>query len=151
MISSIHKFEDKVARILLGLIIMLVFLAATCRWIGYPIVWSVDIAQLLFGWVVFFGADMALRNNSHIGIDMLINHLPQKIRRGIILFHYFLICAFLCLIAVYGFYLSFMNYQRTFNSITLSYSYATVSVPIGCVLMLISMVSKINSLLRKPR
>jgi TRAP-type C4-dicarboxylate transport system permease small subunit len=149
VLKTIQKIEEIVAEALMAFIILLVFLAAAVRWFGYPIVWSVDIAQLLFGWVVFLGADMALRNNNHIGIDMLIVRLPAKIRHAILLCTYLLIAAFLAVIAVFGFYLSVINYERTFNTFELSYSYATVSVPVGCVLMLATVWTKIAALMAK--
>lgn len=151
VLKTIQKIEEVVAETLMAFIILLVFLAAMARWLGYPIVWSVDIAQLLFGWVVFLGADMALRNNNHIGIDMLTTRLPPKIQKGIALISYILIAVFLAMIAVFGFYLSVINYERTFNTFELSYSYATVSVPVGCVLMLITVWTQVTALLNNNK
>lgn len=151
VLKTIHKIEETVSELLMAFIILLVFLAAALRWFGYPIVWSVDIAQLLFGWVVFLGADMALRNNNHIGIDMLIVRLPRKLQNAILLASYALTGAFLAVIAAFGFYLSVINYERTFNTFELSYSYATVSVPVGCVLMLITVWTKVTALLKNNK
>jgi TRAP-type C4-dicarboxylate transport system permease small subunit len=149
LVARIQKFEETIAKFLMALIIILVFLAAILRWFGIPVVWSVDIAQLLFGWVVFFGANMALRNNGHIGIDILVNMFPVKVRQAVMLFHYALISIFLIMLGAYGFHLSAINYERTFNTINLSYSYATVSVPVGCVLMLITVLGKVRELLKQ--
>ncbi|MDT8902903.1 TRAP transporter small permease [Anaeroselena agilis] len=151
ILKTVYKIEETVSEILMATIILLVFLAAMLRWFGYPIVWSVDIAQLLFGWVVFLGADMALRNNNHIGIDILIAKFPPKVQNAILLASYALIGAFLAVITVYGFYLSVINYERTFNTFELSYSYATVSVPVGCVLMLTTVCTKVAALLKSGK
>src|SRR3546814_10072287 len=65
---------------LLAVIVFLVFIAGVMRWFGEPLIWSVDLAQLLFVWVSFLGADMALRKRAHIGIDYLVRRLPGRAR-----------------------------------------------------------------------
>ena len=42
------QIERRLAVMLLAAIVLLVLLAAILRTAGYPIIWSVDIAQLLF-------------------------------------------------------------------------------------------------------
>jgi len=135
-----------VSKIFVCAIVLLVFFAALVRWVGFPVAWSIDVAQLLFGWVVFLGADMALKNNNHIGIDMIIEKFPEKARKTVTFMNYIIICIFLTTIMIYGFYLSYVNFERQFNSIQISYSYATLSVPFGCVLMLITAITKIYQL-----
>ena len=41
-------------------LVLLVFIAAFTRYIGYPINWSVDMAQCLFAWCTFLAADIAM-------------------------------------------------------------------------------------------
>lgn len=130
------KAVDTLASFFLAAIVILVFLAALSRWFNYPLIWSVDTAQLLFGWLCFFGADAAMRHNSHIGMDILVRLLPQGAQRGIRMLLMLFTMAFLGIIAVYGFILCYHNYERLFNTIQISYSWATLSVPVGCLLML---------------
>src|SRR3546814_6107426 len=72
------KAEALLAVGLLAVIVFLVFIAGVMRWFGEPLIWSVDLAQLLFVWVSFLGADMALRKRAHIGIDYLVRRLPRS-------------------------------------------------------------------------
>lgn len=130
------KAVDTLASFFLAAIVVLVFLAALSRWFNYPLIWSVDTAQLLFGWLCFFGADAAMRHNSHIGMDILVRLLPQGAQRGIRMLLMLCTMTFLGIIAVYGFILCYHNYERLFNTIQISYSWATLSVPVGCLLML---------------
>lgn len=132
----ILKIEDVLASFFLAAIVMLVFMAALSRCLNYPLIWSVDTAQLLFGWLCFFGADVAMRKNSHIGMDVLVRYLPAETQRKIRLALMLFSMAFLVIIAVYGFILCYENYERHFNTIPISYSWATLSVPAGCLLML---------------
>ncbi len=143
VLNSIKKAEAFIGTVFIVFIVLLVFIAALVRWLGYPIAWSIDVAQLLFGWVVFLGADVALKNDSHIGVDMVINKLPFKAKKAVKIINYICIQLFLMVIIYYGVRLSIQNYERLFNTLRLSYSYATISVPVGCSLMFLTICEKI--------
>ncbi|MCX7026620.1 MAG: TRAP transporter small permease [Spirochaetes bacterium] len=138
----ILKTEEIVSKILLGSIIVLVFAAAALRLLRMPLVWSVDLAQLLFVWVCFIGADFAMGKDKHIGVDLLTNHLSQKMQKSTKFISYLLAIAFLCLIAVYGTRLAIINVKDQFSGMELSHSWATASAPVGCVLMIRTLVKK---------
>ena len=48
MLKRLAQLEFAIAAIILGVIVVLVFIAAIMRFFGYPLIWSVDMAQLLF-------------------------------------------------------------------------------------------------------
>ncbi len=41
-----------------------------------PMIWTGDIAQLLFTWLIFLGAGAGLRTGSHYTVDLLPMHRP---------------------------------------------------------------------------
>ena len=143
--ARLIRIEETAARVLLAAIVVLVFLAALTRWFDYPIIWSIDIAQLFFGWICFLGADTALRQGRHIGMDILIRLFPARFQRTVGFFLDILSIAFLVIVIYYGFKLSIINWERRFNTIEVSYSLATLSVPVGCLLMLRTMVCRMMS------
>lgn len=63
IIGFYEKVEEFLSSMLLLVVVLLVFFTAIGRWIGLPVAWSVNIAQLLFVWVIFLGASQALREN----------------------------------------------------------------------------------------
>ena len=140
--ARLIRIEETAARVLLAAIVVLVFLAALTRWFDYPIIWSIDIAQLFFGWIYFLGADTALRQGRHIGMDVIIRLFPVRFQRAVGFFLDILSVAFLVIVIYYGFKLSIINWERRFNTIEVSYSLATLSVPVGCLLMLRTMLSR---------
>lgn len=82
-----RKFNEKVGTIetwigvvMLATIIVLVFASAVMRTIKYPIVWSVDLAQLLFVWISMLGADVALKRKAHVGVDLLAKNFRPNYR-----------------------------------------------------------------------
>ncbi|MGP4040188.1 TRAP transporter small permease [Gracilibacillus sp. D59] len=141
------KIENFITNILMFGVVVFVFIAAVMRWVGYPIVWSVEFAQFLFVWVIFLGANRALRNNKHIGVDFFTKRMPEKVRNIVQIFTMFTIIVFLVYVGIFGILLSIENSARSIGNLSLSYSLITVAAPIGCLLMVITILLKIKELL----
>ncbi len=144
MAKALERFEEYLSKILLVLTVILVFVASLARWAGYPIVWSVDIAQLLFIWVCFLGANQALRRGEHIGVDFVVRYLPAPVQRVLNAIHHVLIMAFLATMVWYGTKLTLLNVERRFSDTDLSYAWVTVAVPVGCFLLLVTLLRQIR-------
>ena len=78
MLKRLGQIELAICVILLAIITGLVFVASIMRFFGHPLVWSVDLAQLLFIWVCFLGADKAMREKTHLGME-IPNWPPENI------------------------------------------------------------------------
>lgn len=139
MLRRLAQLEFAISAILLAAIVLLVFLAAIGRSFGHPLIWSVDMAQLLFIWVCFFGATRAMRHKSHLGIDLIIRWLPHRYRLTLEVAVSLLILAFLTLLAVEGYKLALQNWERQFGDSGISYAWVTLAVPAGCVMIGIAM------------
>lgn len=139
------RIEEVFESIGLSLLIILVFSAAVLRFFGIDMSWSTDLAQLCFAWVCFIGADLAIRKNRHMGVDMLVNRFPIKVRNIIYLFNNILMLCFLLVVVYYGTSLCITNSQRMFNTLPISYSFATASGPVGCLLMVFTVVGNIKT------
>jgi TRAP-type C4-dicarboxylate transport system permease small subunit len=134
------KIEYAIAALLLATIVALVFISAIMRTLDHPVIWSIDLSQLLFIWLCFFGAVRALREKAHIGIDIVIRHLPQKPRLVLETILSLVTLIFLGLLAYEGTRLAFSNMQRQFGDSGLSYFWVTIAVPVGCVMLAIALV-----------
>ncbi len=140
MLRRLAQLEFLVAAGLLAVIVILVFAAAIMRFFGHPLIWSVDMAQLLFIWVCFFGAARAMRSKGHIAIDLAIRWVPHKWRLALEFAVTAVVLAFLGLLAVEGTRLALQNAQRQFGDSGLSYAWVTMAVPAGCVMLGIALV-----------
>lgn len=153
--SLLLKCEALLANLLLAVIVLLVFAAGVMRWFGHPLVWSVDLAQLLFIWVSFLGADMALRKRAHIGIDFLVRRLPARARVVLDVVLALLAIAFLLAMTAMGYRLTMLNLERQFGDSGISYAFVTVAVPAGCLLLTLTlfgqMLQAIRSLNRRAQ
>ncbi len=45
-----------------------------------PLTWSEEVATTCFVWTIFIGGAVTFRNKAHLGVDILIKHLPTKAR-----------------------------------------------------------------------
>jgi C4-dicarboxylate transporter, DctQ subunit len=132
------KFEELLVQIFLGTLMVLVFLSAVCRSLRVPINWAVDVSMLLFAWTVFLGADVALRNTGLVKVDLIIKKLSPNIQKTLNIVWGFIIITFLFSLVWYGIPLSIESSKRLFWTLGISYSWATVSVPAGSFLMIVS-------------
>jgi len=129
-------------------LVLLVFIAAFTRYIGYPINWSVDMAQCLFAWCTFLAADIAMRDNKLMRVDFFVAKLPERYRSRIELLNLTIILIFLLALIGYGFWLSYTTRFRTFQGIPgFSYTWVTLSVPVGGLLMAITTALNIRGIL----
>ena len=135
MLKRLAQLEFGIAVALLGTIVVLVFSAAIMRSAGRPIIWSVDMAQLLFIWLCMFGATRAMRQKGHLGIDLLVRYLPHRWRLGVEFAISILILAFFVLLTIEGINLTRLNWQRQFGDSGMSYGWVTAAVPAGCVML----------------
>ena len=148
----ICKYETLVVKVMFVFLVALVFVAAFTRYIGYPINWSVDGAMCLFAWCTFLAADVAMRNDKLMKVDFLVNKLPEKSRNFVEILNLFIILMFLAAMIGFGTWLSYTTRFRTFQGIPgFSYTWVTLSVPVGGALMVITAILKIREKLIKER
>lgn len=140
--------EQTAGRLLLALVIILVFVAALLRWFSFPIVWSVDMAQLMFVWVNFIGADLAVQKRRHIGVTLLVDKFSPRGRFIVALLTDLASLAFVMTLGYFAAKLAIENPHRRFPGMSISYSWATGSAAVGSLLMIRSFVVRIVQLLR---
>lgn len=132
----IDRIEVKICQILLSFIVSLVFFSALLRYIGYPINWTNALASGLFVWLIYIGADRALRRKRHIGMGFLVERLSSKTRLIVSILVDITVLVFLIYIAYLGIRMTMANTGRVFEELFfLSYSVVIAAIPVGTSLM----------------
>ena len=137
------KIEEGIVAAFVAIITFLVFISAIARGINHPLNWAQDMALLLFAWVVFLGADCALRRADFVRVDMVIRFFPHKVQKFLYYFFYIVSIGFLGILTRFGIPLCFENSKRLFQTLGISYSWATISVPTGAVLLIITIILRL--------
>jgi TRAP-type C4-dicarboxylate transport system permease small subunit len=141
--------EAFVAAAFLVLMVLLIFLGGVMRMVGHPINWSGDAATAFFAWACFLCADIAWRKNSLMAIEVVTARLPAQMQTLLRLVNYAIICVFLLYLVVMGTHLSWISRARSFQGIPeVSYSWITLSLPVGALLLLVTTVLHVRAELR---
>lgn len=149
--NKICRLEEVICGLGLFSIVVLVFLSAGFRIFNHPIQWSMDLSQLIFAWVAFTGMDIAMRAGGVMGLDLLTKKLDKKIRNIINIFMNFILICFLISLIVYGFKLSFESWSRTYQTLGISYSWATLSLPVCSIFMVMNLVVNSFQIIKQLR
>jgi TRAP-type transport system small permease protein len=146
------RAEAILAGTFLVLMVLLIFAGGVARMMHHPINWTIDLATCFFAWAVFLCADIAWRNDALMSIDVLAERLPPPAQQALRQVNYAIISAFL-LYAIYaGFWLSWVSRARSFQGIPgVSYSWVTMSLPVGAFLLLVTTLLKVRGAIGSPR
>jgi len=144
--------EALIAAVFLVLMVLLIFLGGVMRMLGAPINWSSDAATALFAWACFLWADIAWRNNGLMAIEVVTSRLPERLQTACRMLNYAIITVFLVYLVVLGLHLAWISRARSFQGIPeISYSWVTLSLPVGALLLLITTAIKVRSELAGER
>ena len=147
-----RRFCDVQARVAAGLLlgmVALIFLGGVARMAGHPLNWTGDVATALFAWACFLCADIAWRRNSLMAIELVTSRLPALAQRVVRFLNYTIICAFLFYVMGWGTYLSWVSRGRSFQGMAdVSYSWVTMSMPVGALMLLATTLLKARDELR---
>ncbi len=143
--------ELYVAATLFMVIVMLVFISAVTRKMGFPIQWTMDVTKLCFAWLAFLSGDIALRKGALPGVDMVVEKFPPNVRFVLKYVSRALMFALLVFFIYFGFKLAMSNVKRTFQTLKISYAWVSISLPVCSVLMSLSFISNtIDDFKKKP-
>ncbi|MFZ2099488.1 MAG: TRAP transporter small permease [Oricola sp.] len=137
----IAQLELAVGSGLLAVIVVLVFIASVMRFFDHPLVWSVDLAQLLFIWLCFVGATRAMRERAHLGVDLVVRYFGHRNRLVIEIVLAAIFIAFMAVLAREGYELTMLNRERLFGDSGLSYAFVTIAVPVGCLFLTLAILA----------
>ena len=141
--------EAWIAAAFLVLMVALIFLGGVSRVLGYPLNWSTDFATALFAWACFLCADIAWRKDNLMAIEILTSRLREKLQTACRMVNYFIIALFLLYAMTFGTWLAWTSRVRSFQGIPeISYSWVTMSMPVGAALLLITTILKARDELR---
>ncbi len=143
MLKLLDRAEEYMAVLLLIGTVTAVLIGALGRSVGHPVPAGPEIAQLLLIWTCMFGADLVLKRGEHIRISALPDALPPNGRRLLHLVCVICIMGFLGYCGWLGWLLATSNWAREMGASGLSYGWVTLAFPVGCALMMISMVRRI--------
>ncbi|CUH80553.1 Neu5Ac permease [Tritonibacter multivorans] len=82
----ITKLEETLIAAILGAMTAITFANVIARFMNSNILWALELTVFLFAWLVLLGASYAVKVHAHLGVDVILNILPEGVRRIVSLF-----------------------------------------------------------------
>ena len=112
----VNEFEETAIAIMLGAMTIITFVNVVMRYVfNASLIWGLELTLALFAWLVLFGMSYAVKVTAHLGVDAVINILPQRSRRilALIAAACCLIYAFLLLKGAWDYWAPFAGFEQT--------------------------------------
>lgn len=128
------------------MLIIQVFLRYVLR---TSIPFSEELARYLMIWVVFLAAGLALKEDAHISIRVLVDRLRGRTRLWLNLVAQILLLAFLVLLMIET--IAVLPYQRAqiILSMGISIFWFYLAIPVGCSIMILFLLPKMHEKVKK--
>ena len=137
--TSIGKAELWLAKAGVLTFTALIFVSAVSRTVRQPLGWAQDWAIFVFVWCVFLCADVCLREDKLVTVDIVTGLFSPRVNSYLKAFNWLLIMVFLAFLLYFGVSLTYTSRFVRFQGLAhFSYSWVAVSLPIGALLMLIT-------------
>lgn len=82
-IPRAERLVEWLMALALAVMVLLVFGNVVLRYVfNSGIAWAEEISRLMFVWMIFLGAVLALRQHAHLGVELLQAKLPLWARRA---------------------------------------------------------------------
>lgn len=147
--AKLLRLEAVLAGIFLVLMVVLVFTGGVARLLRQPQNWTIDLATCCFAWATFLCADIAWRRDALMSVNLLAARASPPVRRALSYCNYLIISAFLVYVIYTGILLSYVSRARSFQGIPeVSYSWVTMSLPVGGGLLLATTLLKLRAAMR---
>ena len=145
----LRRVERAVAMALLCGVFLVVFLATIGRYLGTPVIWSIEASQAMFVWLCLLAGDITLQNFGHFSVPLIADTLSRPARRVLETFNAVVVLGLLCLLAWYGLTFAKISGGRPLPILGVSEGIATAALPVGFALMAITTIEQLVRRWRK--
>lgn len=99
--------------------------------IAAPLPWSEELARYCFVWIVFLGGAIGLSRGIHLGVDLFVNTLPDRLRRGLDALINALIAGFAATVIYASYPVINMNMFQRSPALGVQMSWIYIAIPIS--------------------
>ena len=113
--------------------------------------WTLELITFLFGASIWFGISIAIKEDAHVGITVLVDLLPPRAKRAVLIVHHIMFGIFLIFLGWFGTSALLYYLQKGIRTPAMQVSYFMVRLPLffGCILSLYRLIEKIVTLIRQ--
>ena len=115
-----------------------------------PLTWSEELGRYIFVWMSFLGMAVAIRQGSHVALDILVKKLTGVNQKILMLINNGLILFFGACLSISGFKFVELGMKQTSPTLQIPMQYVYAVIPISGVLLLYFVLSETVKVFRKP-
>jgi C4-dicarboxylate transporter DctQ subunit len=141
IVKGIHHAEKIFIIFVFTIMTVVTFVAAINRFTAHiAMPWSEELVKYLLVWMTIIGSALGVSTGVHVGIDSLVNLLPEKVRLMVSRSMMIVGAAFSGLFTYIGIELVMKQYVQTSTALNISMGYVYGSIAVGGFLMFIEFV-----------
>lgn len=144
--EKVSHLSERIVQVTLvgmvGIMTIIIIIQVFMRYIFlFSLSWSEEVARYLMIWVSFLGASLALKYGFHIGVEFVINRIPEGMRGWVNLMAKIGILFFLIYFTIGGFWVSWAVRDQDSPALLFSMTYAYLAAPVGGFFMIIQLLN----------
>lgn len=154
-LENISRVMDKILSYVVAFLLVvmsaIVFGNVICRYfLEASLAWYEEVSRFLLIWIVFLGAVIALIKGDHLGIDVLLQVLPPKVRRVVVVLTDLLVLAALAVMfqGAWRMAISSLESGWVASSVPIPYGWVYMVGPVSAALMFLQTMIKTTGDLR---
>jgi TRAP-type C4-dicarboxylate transport system permease small subunit len=113
----------------------------------HSLIFTEELSRYLMVWIVFLGGAMAVRDEAHIRINILVKRLNPTLGKAARLLAHGLVLIFLVIVAVEGIRILPDELRQMCITIDLALFYFYLAIPVGAILMIVYLLPVIRATL----
>jgi TRAP-type C4-dicarboxylate transport system permease small subunit len=118
--------------------------------LNHSLFWSEELARYTFIWIVFIGASIGLERGVHVGIDFLLEIIPNNLRKILLTLTYLLM-------GLLFFFLIYLGYRFVMEigivsrapSLGIRKAWFYAAIPLGGLFLLVSTSNRLISIIKQ--
>ncbi len=137
-VAILNRIEDIALIAMFVAMVMVIFVQVIMRYVfNNSLSWSEEFGKFMFVWLSWFGISIGARRNEHIRITMLLDRLPFKASKALLIVAELIVIGICGITAYYGATLVVGQAMVRYAGIKISMSWGYLAVVVGCVMMML--------------
>lgn len=138
MSKVFDKLEEYILIILFPFMTIIVFASTMTRYLELgSMPWSEELARYIMIWMAYIGASLGVKRNAHLGVEVIVNLFPKKIKKYAGILRVVIMVLFNVLVIKFSYEIIMhqINIEQTSPAMAIPIWVAYLAVPVGSFMM----------------
>lgn len=149
ILDKIEKYMTNITSVMIIILTLLISFQVFIRYVlNTGQFWIQELSVMMMMWIAFLGAAAAVWDNSHIGLNFVVESFPISLKVWTRVLNDFIILVFSVLFFNYGLTLISKTMGGTLSALGFSIGYTYIIIPVSAFLMALFSIVKIINRIR---